>query len=120
MAGKQIGEFSLKLTTFINTPGPAGILRQVTWEGAVSGFGTVFTTVTYTGGSKAGTFADYGTAFMENGDFLHSIGQGTYESVGKHKWKTAGFFQLSDSRRISHEGEIDLVERSWKGKLFEI
>ena len=28
--GKQLGEFSFKFTTFINQPGPGGILRQVT------------------------------------------------------------------------------------------
>ena len=57
---------------------------------------------------------------MDNGDFLHATGQGTYESTGKHKWKTADFLQLSDGRRTSSEGEIDLAERSWKGKIFEI
>jgi len=118
--GKQVGEFSFKFTTFINTPGPAGVLRQVTWEGAATGFGTVFATVTYTGGSKAGTFSECGTAFLDNGDFLHGIGQGTYESNGKHRWHTTGFLQLSDGRRISGEGEIDLADRSWKGKLFEL
>jgi hypothetical protein len=117
--GKQLGDFSFKFTTFINQPGPGGILRQVTWEGMAAGFGTVFTTVTFTGGSKAGTFSECGTAFLDNGEFLHATGQGTYESVGKHKWKTADFLQLSDGRRISSEGEIDLAERSWKGKIFE-
>jgi hypothetical protein len=120
MAGKQIGEFSFKFTTFINSPGPAGVLRQVTWEGAVTGFGTVFTTVTFTGASKAGTFTECGTAFMDNGDFLHAIGQGTYESAGTHRWHTADFLQLSDGRRISREGEINLADRSWNGKIFEM
>jgi hypothetical protein len=102
-SGKQIGEFSFKFTTFVNSPGPAGdVHRQVTWEGTATGFGTVFTTVTY------------------DGDFLHGIGQGTYESTGKHKWRTADFIQLSDGRRIAKEGEIDLAERSWKGKIFEM
>jgi len=120
-AGKQIGEFSFKFITFVNIPGPAGdVLRQVTWEGTASGFGTVFDTVTFGGGSKAGTFSECGTAFMDNGDFLHGIGQGTYESNGKHRWRTAGFMQISDGRRITSEGEIDLAERSWKGKLFEM
>ncbi|HEY6298864.1 MAG TPA: hypothetical protein VIW95_04400 [Candidatus Binatus sp.] len=120
-AGKKIGEFSFKFTTFINTPGPAGgVFRQVTWEGPATGFGAVFTTVTFDGSSKGGTYSECGTAFMDNGDFMHGIGQGTYESTAKHRWRTLGFMQLSDGRRMSSEGEIDLAERSWKGKLFEM
>jgi hypothetical protein len=120
-SGKQIGEFSFKFTTFVNSPGPAGdVHRQVTWEGTATGFGTVFDTVTYAGGSKAGTFSECGFAFLDNGDFLHGIGQGTYESKGKHMWHTAGFMQISDGRRIATDGEIDLAGRSWKGKLFEM
>ncbi|MFZ1118997.1 MAG: hypothetical protein WAN81_02080 [Candidatus Binataceae bacterium] len=120
-SGKQIGEFSFKFTTFINSPGPAGdVLRQVTWEGPATGFGTVFTTVTYSGSSKGGTFGEYATAFTDDGDFHHGIGRGTYESKGKHRWHTASVIQLSDGRKISTEGEIDLASRSWKGKISEM
>ncbi len=120
-SGKQIGEFSFKFTTFVNIPGPAGsVLIQVTWEGTATGFGTVFDTITYVGGPKAGTFSECGVAYLDNGDGLSGIGQGTYESTGKHRWHTEGFMQISDGRRIASEGEIDLAERSWKGKLFEM
>ncbi len=51
---------------------------------------------------------------------LNGAGQGTYESVGKHKWRTANVAEVSDGRRIRAEGEIDLASRSWKGKLFEM
>lgn len=120
-SGKQLGEYSSKLTAFVNTPGPGGsVLRQCTWEGIATGFGTVFVTVTYSGSAKGGTFTDCSTAFMDNGDFLHSVGQGTYENKGTHKWRTAGFFDLSDGRRMSTEGEIDFAERTWKAKIFEI
>ena len=120
-AGKPFGDFSFKLMTFLNTPGPAGdVLRQVTWEGPVTGFGTVFVTTTYTGGSKSGTLSTCSTNFMDDGELSHSIGQGTYESIGQHKWHTRTFFQLFDGRRFSTEGEIDLTERSWKGKVFEM
>jgi hypothetical protein len=57
---------------------------------------------------------------MDNGEFSHSIGQGTYESIGQHKWRTSTFFQLSDGRRFSPEEEIVFAERSWKGKMFEL
>ncbi len=119
-SGKEIGKFSFKFTSFINTPGPGGgVLRQVTWEGTATGFGAVFTTTTYSGGPKDGTFSECGTAFLDEGGWLSGIGQGTYESSGKQKWRTADTIQISDGRRIAKEGEIDLAARSWKGKLFE-
>ncbi len=121
MAGKQIGEFSFKFITITNSPGPAGsVLVQVNWEGTATGFGAVFSTVTYVGGPKDGTFSDCGTAYLDNGDGLSGIGQGTYESTGKQRWHTQGFIQISDGRRITSEGEIDLASRSWKGKIFEM
>jgi len=92
----------------------------VTWEGPATGFGAVFDTATYVGGPKNGAFSDCGVAYLDNGDGLTGIGQGTYESTGKHKWHTEGFMQISDGRRIASEGEIDLAERSWKGKIFEM
>jgi hypothetical protein len=117
--GKAIGEFSFKFITITNVPGPAGsILSQVNYEGTVTGFGAVFTTVTYVGGPKGGTFADVGTAFLENGEGLNGIGQGTYDSTGKNRWKTSGFVQISDGRRLASEGEIDLASRTWKGTIF--
>jgi len=57
---------------------------------------------------------------MDNGDGLDGIGQGTFESIGKNRWRTADFIQISDGRRLSKEGEIDLAARTWKGKVFEI
>ena len=120
-SGKQIGEFSFKSVTGSSSPGPAGsVLIQVNWEGTATGFGTVFDTATYVGGPKNGTFSDCGIAYLDNGDALSGIGQGTYESTGKHRWHTEGFMQISDGRRIASEGEMDLAERSWKGKIFEM
>lgn len=121
-SGKQIGEFSFKVVTITNRPGPAGsVLTEVNWEGVATGFGAVFITSTYVGGPQNGTFSDCATAYLDNGDGLSGIGQGTYKSIGKHRWHTEGFTQISsDGRRLASEGEIDLAERSWKGKIFEM
>jgi hypothetical protein len=120
-SGKKIGEFSFKTITITNSPGPAGsVLIQANWEGTATGFGAVFTTATFVGGPKNGTFSECGTAYLDNGDGLSGIGQGTYESTGKHRWHTENFMQLSDGRRIAGEGEIDLASRSWKGTISEM
>jgi hypothetical protein len=120
-SGKQIGEFSLKVVTITNRPGPEGsVLTEVNWEGTATGFGMVFVTSTYVGGPKNGTFSDCATAYLDNGEDLSGVGQGTYKSIGKHRWQTEGFTQISsDGRRLAIEGEIDLTERSWKGRIFE-
>ncbi len=118
--GKAVGEFSFKLAGITSIPGPAGsVLNQVNWEGTATQYGAVFTTYTFVGGPKNGTFSECGTAFLDNGDGLNGIGQGTYESNGKNRWHTAGFIQISDGRRLALEGEIDLASRSYKGTLFE-
>jgi hypothetical protein len=119
-SGKAIGEFSLKLITAAIIPGPAGsILNQVNWEGTGTGFGATFLTATFLGGGKDGTFSLHWASYLDNGDALNGAGQGTYESIGKHKWRATNFAEVSDGRRIRAEGEIDLASRTWKGKLFE-
>ena len=119
-SGKPIGEFSLKSITSTLSPGPAGsVLNQVNWEGTGSGFGALFETVTFIGGNKDGTFSIVGTAYLDNGEALSGVGQGTYESKGKHRWSTKTIVEISDGRRITSEGEIDLASRSWKGTMFE-
>jgi hypothetical protein len=121
MAGKAIGEFSLKAITATYSPGPAGgVLNRVNWEGTATGFGVVFGTATFAGGAKGGSYSWCGEAFMDDGSVLTGGGPGTVESVGKHRWSTKGYMDLSDGRRIATEGEIDLASRSWKGAIFEL
>jgi hypothetical protein len=121
MAGKAIGEFSLKAITATYSPGPAGgVLNQVNWEGTATGFGAVFGTATFAGGAKGGSYSWCGEAFLDDGSVLTGNGPGTVESVGKHRWSTEGYMDLADGRRIATEGEIDLASRSWKGKIYEL
>ncbi|MDO8430922.1 MAG: hypothetical protein Q7S58_00785 [Candidatus Binatus sp.] len=112
-------EFSLKFNSFTITPGPAGsVLTQGNCEGTASGFGTVLGTATFVGG-KSGSFSWCSQAFLDSGDQIAGTGSGTYESTGKHHWRTLGFHQNSDGGALISEGEIDLAKRSWAGKLFE-
>jgi len=119
--GKEIGEFSLKVTTLTYTPGPAGsILVQANCEGTATGFGAVLGTATFvSAGMKSATWSWCGAAYLDNGDSLTGNGQGTIESGGRHKWRSQGFNHLSDGRTVRIEGEIDLATRSWTGKLYE-
>ena len=118
-SGKEIGEYSLKFTSFTLTPGPAGsTLIQGNCEGLATGYGTVLGTLTAVGG-KSGTLSWCAAGYLDNADQLSGTGSGTYESIGKHRWRTQVLVQVSDGRTITIEGEVDLASRSWNGKLFE-
>ena len=120
-SGKPIGEFSLKMITLSSTPGPAGsVLNEGNFEGTATGFGALFLTATFIGGPKDGTLSLCLNSFLDNGDGLTGIGQGGYESTGKNRWRTQAITQISDGRRVSGEGEIDLASRSWKGTISEL
>ena len=82
--------------------------------------GAIFDTSTFVGGGKDGTFSQVGAAYLENGEILNGIGQGSYETKGKHRWTTASTIQISDGRRFASAGEIDLAARTWKGTLSDI
>jgi hypothetical protein len=118
-AGKPIGEYSMKSTSWTLRPGPAGsTVIDGNFEGTATGFGSVLGTGTFLVG-KIGTFSYCGAAYPDDGDIYTASGTGTYESVGKHRWRTSGTLQLSDGRTLISEGEVDLATRSWNGKLFE-
>src|SRR5215469_5280007 len=83
MAGKAIGEFSLKAITATYSPGPAGgVLNQVNWEGTATGFGAVFGTATFAGTGKGGTFSWCAEAFLDNGDVVTGMGPASSRAAG--------------------------------------
>jgi hypothetical protein len=119
--GKQIGEFSLKTTSLTLTPGPGGsVLVQGNFEGTSATFGAILRTGTFvSAGAKSGTFSVCAAAYLENGDSLTGNGQGTFESIGRHQWRTQELMHISDGRTFDIEGEMNLAERAWTGKIFE-
>ena len=122
--GKALGEYSAKSTSATLSPGPGGsTVIAINFEGtgnvAGLGSGTIVGTGTFVGG-KSGTFSYCGAGFLDNGETNSATGAGTYESSGKHRWRTVGILQLQDGSSVISEGEIDLATRSWKGTLFEL
>ena len=116
--GKEVGEFSHTWSSITLLPGPAGsMLHQANVEGTATGYGAVRGTATFVGG-KSGTFSALWAAFLDDGEQLGGTSTGTYESVGKHVWKTAETVNVSDGTVIYSEGVIDNAGRSWKGKMF--
>jgi hypothetical protein len=122
-SGKQIGEASFKFTSTTVTPGPGGsVLLQGNCEGPATVRGrsaTLLGTATFVGGGKSGTFSTCSQNFYDDGEVTSATGSGSYESIGKHRWRTQGFVESSTGQSGATEGEIDLAERSWTVKLFE-
>ena len=120
---KAIGEVSLKVTSVTVSPGPGGsTVHAINFEGTGSragvGSATIVATAAFVGG-KSGTYSFCGAGFFDNGDVNHVNATGTYESTGKHHWRTVAAFQFPDGVSVISEGELDLADRSWKATTFE-
>ncbi len=93
-----------------NCEGPATVREQPA---------TVLVTTTFVGGGKSGTYSSCSQVYLDDGEVVRADGSGSYESVGKHRWRTQGFVQSSTGDSAVNDGEIDLASRSWTGKLLE-
>ena len=119
--GKTFAEFTMKITSLTyTTESENQITVQGNLEGTAPGFGPVLGTITATNvGGAGGEWKFCGAAYLANGDTLTGVANGTYESIGVHKWSTRGIEKLSNGRTVALEGEVDLASRSWTGKLIE-
>ncbi len=122
--GKEIGDFSLKISSMTFVPGEGdGMVIQANCEGPLSGAGiegTVLGTATFEpAGAPQGTYDWCGASYLPHGDVITGTAHGSFHSVGANKWRTLGVNHLSDGRTVATEGEIELASRTWSGKLFE-
>jgi hypothetical protein len=117
--GKEIGEFSLKTTstTFAEDGGSV----QINCEGTATGYGTVLGTMTFRSEpeAKSGSLSWRGQGFLENGDTLAGTGEGTWEEMGKHQWRTRMIVTTSDGGCHASDGHLDLATRTLTGKMLE-
>ena len=99
--GKEIGDFALKITSV--TYGETS--DQVNVHGPATGFGTVQGTLTFRGeaGAKHGKCGFRGRSYLDNGETLDVTADGTWETVGKHKWHLRLLNVTSDGRTIYRE-----------------
>ena len=116
--GKQMGEFSFKATsvTYEETS------TRVNLHGSATGFGTVQGTLTFTASAPDATSGKCnwrGVGYLDDGKTIAGSAEGTWETVGKHKWRIRGINYLTDGRTFVSDGEADLATQSYKGKLYE-
>lgn len=117
--GKELGEFSAKITssTFVEEE------VRMNAQGPAAGFGTVAGTLTFRGDPAAvatqGRSSWRGASYMEDGKVLIGSGEGTWETVGKHKWRIRLLVSVSDGRTVLSDGEVEWATQSWQGKIYE-
>lgn len=117
--GKEIGEFSLKSTS--TSYAEDGVTVRIDLDGKATGYGTVLGTLTMRGepGAKSGSCSWRGQGFLEGGDTVIGSGEGTWEEIGKHKWRTRLVVATSDGRTHASDGQLNLEGRSLTGKMLE-
>ena len=116
--GKELGSFSFKITS--STYEAEG--TRVNVEGAAEGFGPVTGTLVFRtepGQQTIGTVTWRGAAFPENGAVLSGVGEGSYEALGRHQWRTRSVIRTSDGRIFGSDGVIDIAKRTFTGKNLE-
>ena len=116
--GKEIGNFSLKITsvTVLDDGSTANC------DGTADNFGTVLGTLTFSGGDpsvQSGPLSWRGESYLENGEVLRAVGEGTYEGLGNHKWRTRLIITTSDGQTFASDGELSLETRTLTGKTLE-
>ena len=116
--GKQIGEFTTKITSVTYGAQSA----QLNTDGTATGFGRIQGTVTVDvsePGATRGTCSAIISAYLDDGSILGGNMQGTWENSGKHQWRVRGVNSTTDGRTLAVEGEIDLATDSFNGTLYE-
>ncbi len=117
--GKEIGDFTFKQTSA--TYAEDGGSVSVNFDGTATRFGTVLGTLIARGepGAKQGTCSWRGQGFLENGDNVVGLGEGTWQETGKHQWRIRMINQTSDGQIFAADRRLDLATRSFSGKLIE-
>ncbi len=115
--GKEIGDFSFKITSVSYSDEAA----TVNCDGTADNFGTVLGTLTFAGepGTLSGPLSWRGEAYLENGEVQGAIGEGSFEALGSHRWRTRLVITTSDGQIFASDGQLDIATRSLKGKTLE-
>lgn len=117
--GKAIGEFSLTSTSAHYAEEGGSV--QIRYYGTATGYGTVLGTITLRGepGATSGPCTWRGQGFLDNREVVFGAGQGTWEMLGKHHWRTRMIVSTSDGGTHASDGKLDLKTHSLSGKMFD-
>ena len=118
------GEFSLEMKGQAQESIANGIRLISHWEGTATGFGAVFGTLTVDLSSDdiaatSGTCRWVAVGFLPDGGRDGGTAEGTWtQHAGRNAWSLSLTGSSANGQKIRSEGEIDLISRSWTGKMF--
>ena len=69
--------------------------------------------------AKNGALSWRGEAYLENGEVLGAVGEGAFEALGNHQWRTRLIITTTDGQIFASDGLLDLAKRSLTGKNLE-
>lgn len=117
--GKEIGDFSLNSTSTRYAEDGGAV--EIALDGTATGYGTVLGTLHLRSepGAKSGTCSWRGQGFLDNGETVVGIGEGTWQEIGKHRWRTRMVIATSDGGTHASDGQLNLEGRSLTGKMLE-
>ena len=69
---------------------------------------------------KSGTYTITAAAYLDDGIVVTGNGSGVFETLGGHSWRLNGVDIILDGTRVASEGELQLADRSYNGKMFEM
>lgn len=84
----------------------------------IGDFNTKYTSVTLEPG-KDGDYKVSARCFMADGDIVDANGEGKTVYDGDHASQVAGITEVARTRAYAIQGEINLKERSFVGKMYE-
>ena len=120
------GEFSYKMTGQAQESIDNGIRVISYWEGTATGFGAVFGTLTVDlsfddVAATSGTCRWVAVAFLPDGGRDAGTAEGTWtQHAGRNAWSMNLTVTTASGQKIRSEGEIDLANRSWTGKMYDL
>jgi hypothetical protein len=122
--GKEVGAFTSSTTSMTKTTDNAGNHTfAMNVEGTLTGglAGTALGTITGTTANfQVGSFTADFAAYLADGSVVTGLGSGQFGLAGTHNWQMNGTATLSNGARVATEGVLDLANRSYNGKMFEI
>ena len=122
VVGKKITDFSAKVTS-VTYLEDRNVLNMQS-DGDVGPFGTVGITSTFMNSIDAkqtvGAYSSRGVSFRADGTLVGIEGNGSWKSLGKHRWEVTSVGVSTEGKRTLAVGVVELATMSFKGSVYSL